>query len=394
MTTLLLIVIYIAYIGLGLPDSLFGSSWPAIYPEMGLHMSYSNFVTTINCMGTIISSIFSVRIIKKLGTGGVTALSTAMTAAALLGYSLSGSFIWLCIFSLPLGLGAGAIDTSLNSYVALHYNATHMNFLHCFFGVGISLSPYIMSLALSDNAAWRTGYRYAFYIQAVITAVTICALPLWKKINDKNAEELPAAQEEEMIVLPYRRMLKNPVIVVSCIIFMSSCAMESLCNIWGATYLVNVRGLTADRAAAMIMFYYIGFTLSRFFSGLLAGRMSLWKITNIGLLFCAGGVVVMFLPLPVYCCGIGFFCIGMGIGPIFPNMSHLTPVLFGKKTAQSIISAEMTASYVSIMLTPILLGQTAQHISMTLYPFFLAAVCLITVLCILFVQKKGKCSPF
>lgn len=390
MTTLLLVIIYIAYIGLGIPDSLWGSSWPAVYPELNLPMSYSNFVTTINCMGTIIASIFSARVIQKLGTGKVAAISTSMTAVALLGYSLSGSFIWLCLFSLPLGLGAGAIDVSLNSYVATHYNASHMSFLHCSYGVGISLSPYIMSLALSDNAGWRNGYRYAFYIQTGIAMVTICALPLWKKIQAAETARHADEEEEEMIVLPYSKMLKDSAIVTACMVFITSCAMETLCNIWGATYLVTVKGLTADKAASMIMFYYIGFTLGRFLSGVLASKIDLWKITNTGIIICLAAVVLMFLPLPAIFSGIGFFFIGMGIGPIFPNMSHLTPSLFGKQVAQSVIGAEMTASYISIMVMPIILGQTAQHVSMKLYPFFLAVVSGITALCIFLIQKKKQ----
>lgn len=288
MTTLLLIIIYICFIGLGLPDSLFGTSWPAMYPEFHLPVSYANYATTINCLGTIVASLCSAHVIKKLGTGGVTVLSTGLTAAALLGIAFSENYIWICLFSIPLGLGAGAIDTALNNYVAMHYNATHMNFLHCFYGVGISLSPYLMSLALTDDAAWRDGYCMVFYVQTGITLVALIALPLWKRVKfaDNTANTIAEitnetctatdttekadvggcssnetdslvhdtynetnslvhdthtsfTNDDDIVVLSYKEMLKHPGIVTACFAFMGSCALEALCNIWGATYLVN-----------------------------------------------------------------------------------------------------------------------------------------------------------
>lgn len=410
MTTILLIVIYICFIGLGLPDSLFGTSWPAIYPEFGLPVSYANFATTVNCLGTITSSLLSARIIKKLGTGGVTVVSTGMTAAALLGIAFSKNYLWICLLSIPMGLGAGAIDTALNNYVAMYYSATHMNFLHCFYGVGISLSPYLMSLALSDDAAWREGYRMVFYVQTGITLIALIALPLWKKVKhaDRNNETdsiargtatptqdavehtAPLAQstDNEIIVLSYKKMLRDPGIMTACFAFMGSCALEALANIWGATYLVNAKGYLADTAAKLVMLYYVGFTLGRFLSGVFAKKLNLWLITYTGLGICGLGVILMFLPLPGIVSAIGLCMIGLGVGPFFPNLTHLTPTLFGKQISQSVIGAQMAFSYIAYLVLPLLFGQVARYISIGLYPLFLAVMFGIALLCLLRLHRS------
>ena len=387
MFTLLLIVIYIAYIGLGLPDSLFGTSWPAIYPEWGLPISHANFVTIINCMGTTAASVFSARLIKKFGTGGITALSTALTAISLLGISYSENFWWICVLSLPLGLGAGAIDTALNNYVAIHYSASQMSFLHCFYGVGITVSPYIMSLALSDNSAWQKGYRYAFFIQTGITLVMIFALPLWKKI--KTAQDSSGEENNEIVVLSYGKMLRNSSIVMILFAFMASCALEALCNVWGATYLVDAKGYHPDKAAALIMLYYIGFTLGRFFSGVLANKFSAWCLTCAGICICGVAAVIILLPLPGIFAAVGLCLMGLGVGPIFPNLTHLTPTIFGKKISQSVIGAEMAMSYVSYMGIPFIFGLIARNISINLYPWFVAIMYIIALICILRLRKKA-----
>ncbi len=437
MTTILLIVIYICFIGLGLPDSLFGTSWPAIYPEFHLPVSYANFATTINCLGTIVASLCSARIIKKLGTGGITVLSTGLAAISLLGIAFSENYIWICLFSIPLGLGAGAIDTALNNYVAMHYNATHMNFLHCFYGVGISLSPYLMSLALADDAAWREGYHMVFFVQTGITLIALVALPLWKRvkftdnttndiakmagdscatpetttpeetesdiINETNTNRgaageddtsvhnthITSTNDDEIIVLSYKEMLKHPGIMTACFAFMGSCALEALCNIWGATYLVTSKEYLADTAAKLVMLYYIGFTLGRFLSGVLAKKLNLWTITYIGLGICFVGVILMFLPLPGICSAMGLFLIGLGVGPFFPNLTHLTPTLFGKQISQSVIGAQMAASYVAYLVLPLLFGQVARYISIGMYPLFLAAMFGLTILCLMKLQRSN-----
>lgn len=386
MFTLLLLVIYIAYIGLGLPDSLFGTAWPAIYPQWGLPISHANFVTIINCMGTTTASMLSAQIIKKLGTGGVTALSTALTAVSLLGISYSQNFWWICILSLPLGLGAGAIDTALNNYVATHYSASHMSFLHCFYGVGITVSPYIMSLALSDNSTWQKGYRLAFFVQLGITLVMILALPLWKKV--KTTEEASGEEDNEILILSYKQMLGNTSIVMILLAFMTSCALEAMCNIWGATYLVDAKGFLPEKAASLIMFYYIGFTLGRFLSGVLANKLNSWFLTCSGISICGLATIIILLPLPGIFSAVGLCLMGFGVGPIFPNLTHLTPIIFGKKISQSVIGAEMAMSYVAYMGIPFVFGLLARNISIHVYPWFVAVIFATCITCIFKLRKK------
>ncbi len=387
MFTLLLIVIYIAYIGLGLPDSLFGTAWPAIYPQWQLPISHANFVTIINCMGTTSASMLSARFIKKFGPGGVTAISTALTAIALLGISYASNFWWICVLSIPLGLGAGAIDTALNNYVATHYNASQMSFLHCFYGVGITMSPYIMSLALSDHSAWQKGYRLAFFVQLGITLVMLLALPLWKKI--KTTREAAGEEEEEIVILSYKEMLRNSSIVMILFAFMTSCALEAMCNIWGATYLVDAKGYHPDKAASLIMFYYIGFTLGRFLSGVLANKLSSWFLTCTGISICGVATVIILLPLPGIFSAVGLCLMGFGVGPIFPNLTHLTPIIFGKKISQSVIGAEMAMSYVAYMGIPFVFGILARNISITVYPWFVAVIFATCITCIFKLRKKS-----
>ena len=366
MVTILLVFIYIFYIGLGIPDSLLGAAWPAIYGEFHLPISYASFISAIISTGTVLSSLFSTKVIARLGTAKVTALSTTLTAIALLGFSCSNSFLWLCLCAIPLGIGAGSIDTALNNYVALHYNAMQMNFLHCFYGIGVTASPYLMSMALSDSMDWRAGYRMVFYIQFVIATLSVLILPLWKKIR-------AARQEEETIqVLPLSQMIRRKKIWASCGAFAGISALESTCLIWGSTYLSESIGLTADMAAARITFYFVGITLGRFLSGLLSMKFTDWKIILMGQVTIFAAVLILLVSNHTVGTVLGLFLIGLGNGPIFPNMTHLTPALYKKETSQSIIGIEMAFSNLSIMLTPVLFGFLSSVLSINIFPAFLA----------------------
>lgn len=368
MATILLILIYIFYIGLGVPDSLLGSAWPAIYGEFHVPVSYASFISVIISTGTVISSLLSTKIIAKLGTAKVTAISTSLTAIALLGFSCSHDFLWMCICAVPLGIGAGSIDTALNNYVALHYNAMQMSFLHCFYGIGVTLSPYLMSLALSDSMNWQGGYRTVFYIQLVIALLSFISIPLWKKIKSNQ-------QEEEIIhVLPLVQMIKRKKIWASCGVFAGISALESTCLIWGSTYLSETIGLSADMAAALITFYFAGMTLGRFFSGLLALRFSDWKIIITGQSIIFIAVLILLITNDTASAVLGFFLIGLGNGPVFPNMTHLTPILYKKETSQSIIGMEMAFSNLSIMLTPVLFGFISDVMGNEIFPVFLTVM--------------------
>ncbi len=368
MATILLVFIYIFYIGLGIPDSLLGSAWPAIYSEFHVPVSYASFVSAIISTGTVLSSLFSTKVIARLGTAKVTALSTVLTAIALLGFSCSHNFIWLCVFAVPLGIGAGSIDTALNNYVALHYNAMQMSFMHCFYGIGVTASPYLMSLALSDSMNWRGGYRTVFYIQLVIAILSVLILPLWKKVKS-------ARQEKETVqVLPLLEMIKRKKIWASCGVFAGISALESTCLIWGSTYLSESIGLSADMAAALITFYFAGITLGRILSGIFSLRFSDWKIILIGQTTILTAVLILLVTDNTAGAVLGLFLVGLGNGPIFPNMTHLTPVLYKKETSQSIIGIEMTFSNLSIMLTPVLFGFVSDILGINIFPSFLAVM--------------------
>lgn len=366
MTLLLLFIIYIAFIGLGIPDSLFGTAWPAISDEFSLPVSWANFVTIIISGGTIISSLLSARIINRFGTAAVTAVSTTMTAFALLGFSVSQNILYLCLCAIPLGLGAGAIDTALNNYVALHYKASHMNFLHCFYGIGVSLSPFIMSFALSKSS-WPNGYFNVSLVQFGIALLTIISLPIWKKVR----HSVTNSQSSPTRTLPLKTMLRNPKVMTACMVFLGSCGMECTCGIWGSTYLVRGKGAAVDTAALMITFYYVGIAFGRFLSGILARKLTSNQLIRAGQITVLAALVLLILPLPYQVSAFSLFLIGMGNGTIYPNMLHLTPANFGEDVSQSVIGVQMAFSYVGILLAPAIFGLMAQYITISLFPYFI-----------------------
>ncbi len=385
MSTLLLIVIYITFIGLGIPDSLFGTAWPAIYSAFGVAISHANFVTSIISGGTILSSLLSTRLIKCFGTAKVTAVSTAMTAGALLGFSIAPNIIFLCLFAVPLGIGAGAIDTALNNYVTLHYRAVHMNFLHCFYGIGVSLSPYLMSLMLSATGNWRQGYQTVFWVQLGIAIMTIISIPLWKKVNSTDSYE-----EENALVIGIIDLLKDLKVRRVCLVFLGSCAIEYTCGVWGSTFLVTEKQMAVDAAAKVIMFYYIGMALGRFSSGILALKCTSQQMIKIGQCITLIAIALLLLPLSPIATSGALFLIGLGNGPIFPNMIHLTPENFGKERSQAVVSIQMSASYISILLAPVLFGLLAQFISLALFPYYLCAMLFIMLLGTFLTRKSIK----
>ncbi len=368
MATILLVVIYIAFIGLGVPDSLIGSAWPAIHTQLNIPVEAVSVITFLISGCTVLSSMFSARILNKLGTAKVTAFSTAMTAAALLGYSFVPSF-WLMIpLAIVLGLGAGAIDSGLNNYVALHFKASHMNFLHCFYGVGVSLSPYLMSQALS-NIGWRGGYRYAFYVQAAIAILLIISVPLWKKTSSNGETE-----EEKEINLTLLQMAKRSDVRLVWVIMLATNAIEYACGVWGSTYLVEEKGFETKHGALALTIYYVGMSLGRFVSGLLADKVSTWKRIGIGTAILAPAVVVMLLPLHGAVSVIGLFLIGLGNGSVYPNMIHLTPHNFGKEVSQSIMGSQIAFAYIGVMLAPPMVSLISGTFGIKVYPVLLAVL--------------------
>lgn len=384
----LLVVIYIAFIGLGVPDSLIGSAWPAIHSEMGVPGEAVSILTFIISGCTVLSSMFSAGILNKLGTGRVTAFSTAMTAAALIGFSKASSFIFMIPLAVILGLGAGAIDSGLNNYVALHFKASHMNFLHCFYGVGVSLSPYLMSVAISSDG-WRNGYRYAFIVQAVITVLLLISLPMWKKTAGKESEE-----EEKGANLSLLTMAKMSDVRLVWLIMLMTNAIEYACGVWGSTYLVSEKGFSAENGALALTVYYVGMSVGRFLSGLLSGKIGTWKRIAMGAVLLFPAVIIMLLPLPGTVSVIGLFLIGLGNGSIYPNMIHLTPHNFGKEVSQSIMGSQIAFAYIGVMLAPPTVSLISGFLGISFYPVFLAVLYAVMVIALMLfvnkIKKQGK----
>lgn len=373
--TFLLIIIYIAFIGLGIPDSLIGSAWPAIYTEMGLPIEAVSCVTLLISGCTVLSSMFSSSILKKLGTAKVTAISTAMTAVSLLGFSLAESFWPMLPFAVVLGLGAGAIDSGLNNYVALHFKASHMNFLHCFYGIGVSLSPYLMASALVD-IGWRGGYRYAFFIQIAISALLIVSVPLWKKNNSAADDEA----EIDSVNLSLLQMTKMPAVRTMWVIMLATNAIEYACGTWGSTYLVNAKGFLPEHGALGLTIYYAGMALGRFLSGLVSSKVMTWNRIRLGIIILSGAVVIMLLPLPGTLSVIGLCLMGLGNGSIYPNLVHLTPYSFGKDVSQSIMGSQIAFAYLGVMLSPPLVGLMNSLFGISVYPVLIAVIFVIMVI--------------
>ncbi len=383
MATLLVIIIFVTYIGLGIPDSLFGTAWPAIYTEMNLPISYSNFVTGLMYCGTIISSLLSARLTKRMGTPLVVAISTALTAVAILGFSLSENMLMLCMLAIPLGLGAGAIDNVLNTYVALNYKATHVNFLHCSYGVGVTLSPFLMSFALKQSNNWQGGYRTMFFFQLALTIMCFISIPIWRKVKEQKAEE------DETRVVSVPELLKIPIARSSLVIYYGSCAIESVCLAWGSTFLVNSKGLTPDKAAGMITFYFIGMTVGRFLSGIVSNKVSPKKIIVFGEIIVLIAIILTFSKSPIIAT-VGLTMIGIGNGPVFPNMTHLTPNHMGRDISQSFIGLQGAVSYGSILISPILFGLLAENLSTDIFTTFQLIAFIMTVTSTFVMIKQSK----
>ena len=374
MVSLLLTIIYIAVISLGLPDSLLGSAWPIMQGQLGVPLSYAGIITMIIAAGTIVSSLFADRVIRKLGTGLVTAISVALTAAGLMGFSLSTEFWMICVLAIPYGLGAGAIDAALNNYVALHYSSRHMSWLHAFWGVGVTISPYIMSFCLTRDLGWEMGYRSVSFIQIALTAVLFATLPLWKKAAKVHT------QEEEVIpkVLSVPQALKLKGAPNVLIAFFCYCALESTAGLWATSYLVGHRGVDAETAASFAALYYLGITIGRVLNGFVADKFGDRTMIRTGILVMAAGIVLVALPLPTTLpCLIGLVVIGLGCAPVYPCIIQSTPVNFGKENSQSLVGIQMASAYTGSTLMPPLFGVIAQYIHIGLYPLYLGIFTLV-----------------
>ena len=368
MATLLLIVIFIDFIGLGIPDSLFGAAWPAINSDFGLPISAANAVTVTMTMCSIISSLMSSKLTEKFSTSKIAAVSTALTAVGLFGFSISKNIYMMFFFTLFLGFGAGAIDAVLNNYVAVHYRASHMNFLHCFYGIGVTLSPYLMSLALK-NRSWQSGYHLAFIIQLVISIIAFASLPLWQK-NGRLSESSDEKSEKSS----FAELIKLPGIKSTWLVFFGSCALEYVGGTWSSSFLVNSRGITVDRAALFVTVYYGGIAFGRFLSGIFSSKLKPQQIISIGTILIIPAIVLVSQPFIPNLIAVGMFLIGLGNGPLYPNMVHLTPIRFGAQRSQAVMGSQMAAAYIGILSMPTLTGFLAQKFSIDIFPYCLAVL--------------------
>jgi fucose permease len=383
MLTLLLITIYVSFISLGLPDSLLGSAWPAISTGLGVSISAAGILSMITAGGTIVSSINSAKIIRRFGTGRVTAVSVAMTALALLGNSIAPSFIWLCLFAVQLGLGAGAVDSALNNFVALHYESKHMNWLHCFWGVGATAGPIIMAVFLVSKNGWRSGYLVISVIQICLVILLIFTLPLWKKMEHNQTNEETREKPRKISELLKVKIAKPALLSLFCY-----CSIETTVGLWGSSFLVNSRGLPAEKAAGWISLFYFGITLGRFISGFIAMKIPNKIMIRSGIGLCLAGALTLLLPLPVFFSLVGFILIGLGCAPIFPSMLHETPNRFGKELSQSAMGIQMACAYLGTTLMPPILGLMAGKIGFSLFPVFLLVFIALVILTSEMINKE------
>ena len=365
MALLLLTVIYLSYISIGLPDSLLGAAWPAMQSALGVPLSNAGFLSMIISCGTVCSSLLADRLLRRFGTGTVVSCSVLLTAVALYGFSAASDFPMLCICAIPYGLGAGAIDAGLNHYVAVHYAARHMNWLHCFWGIGAAASPYIMSFYLHRSEDWQGGYRTVALLLFVLTALLFSSLPLWQRSGANTSDEADALH------IPLPILLRTRGVRQSLIMFFSYCAMESTMGLWAGSFLVHERGMEAETAARFASCYYIGITIGRLAGGFIAERLGTRRMIRLGLCGVTGGVLLLLLPFHRSIALCGLTLAGIGTAPIYPAMLHETPIRFGRERAQTLIGIQMASAYLGTTLMPPIFGVLADRAGMGMLPLFL-----------------------
>lgn len=370
MATMFILVIYAAFISLGLPDSLLGVTWPVMRTEFGMALGMGGVVSMTISGGTILSSLLSARAIHRFGVGRVTLVSVLMTAGALLGFSFAPSFWWLPLLAVPYGLGAGAVDSGLNEYVAEHYEARHMSWLHCFWGVGALTGPAIMSRMIATGASWRNGYMIVAVIQFALSGLLLVTLPLWKRVGAHSTAQAERPQELPPAPKGIWYPLRVPGVKFALVSFLFYCGAESTMGLWGSSYLIS-RGLSAAAAAGWVSGFFASITAGRFLAGVIASRViNRWMIRG-GQLCLLAGVVLVLLPLPVVVACIGFLLIGLGCAPIFPAMLHETPTRFGKRDAQQIMGFQMAMAYCGATFLPPIFGWITQRVGMQILPWML-----------------------
>ena len=365
MYSLLIAVIYLIFISLGLPDSLLGSGWPTMQVAFGVPSSYAGYVSMSISFMTIISALLSPRIIRRFQTKWIVIVSIALTILGLTGFSLSTSYAMLFLFVVPYGLGAGAIDSSVNHYVANNFSGSVMNFLHCFYGVGAVISPNIMALALS-RARWNEGYRWTAYIQMGILLVCILSLPLWKRGGSK-------ADEGNEAGACIREALKVPGVVPTLIAFFAYCSGEATCFLWTSSYFAGTKeGLSAGMIASFGSLIFGGLMLGRLVSGFVSNRLGDRRLIRIGIGVELAGILLVMLPVGHYLpAAIGFVVIGAGMGPVYPAIQHMAPANFGKRYSAAVIGLQMASAYVGSTFMPMVFGNLQRYVGIGIMPVYL-----------------------
>ena len=391
MIHLLLAVIYLSFISLGLPDSLLGAAWPSMYPDFGVPVSYSGVIFCIISVGTVISSLQSDRLTRRLGAGWVTAISVGMTAAALFGFSVSHSFWALCLWAIPYGLGAGSVDAALNNYVALHFASRHMSWLHCMWGIGASVGPYIMGAALATSAGWHMGYRIISLIQIVLTAIILLSLSLWKTASAKEKAEQADTPAQ---ALTLKQIFRIPGVKAVLITFFCYCSLEQTTSLWASSYLVLAKGIAPETAAGFASLFFIGITAGRALCGFLTLKWNDTQMVRLGVGLIALGVAAMLLPLGETVTLAGLTLIGLGCAPIYPSIIHSTPAHFGADRSQAIIGVQMASAYIGNCLMPPLFGMIANHTTISIFPYYLLVILVVMGYMHEVLQKKTKVPKY
>ncbi|WP_416200615.1 MAG: MFS domain-containing protein [Thermocaproicibacter melissae] len=369
MYSLLLALIYLSFISLGLPDALLGSAWPSMYPMMDVPVSYAGVVSMIITGGTIVSSLNANRLVNRFGTGLVTTVSVFLTSVALFGFSFSNAFWMLCLWAIPYGFGAGAVDAGLNNFVALHYKSRHMSWLHCFWGVGAAIGPYIMGYSLKVKNSWQNGYWTVGIFQIILTAILFISLPVWRKQSQIHSEGETVAHKHVTVVEALRIKGVKQVLLA----FFAYCGVETTTGLWASSYLVLHRGFDVEVAARWASLFYLGITFGRFLNGFVTDKLGNRNMIRIGLGIIAIGLLAVFLPINIGLLPlIGLVLIGLGCAPIYLCIIHETPRNFGAENSQAIIGIQMASAYAGSTLAPPIFGFLANTLSIALYPFYLS----------------------
>ena len=369
MVHLLLVIIYLSFISLGLPDALLGAAWPIMSQDFAVPVSYAGGIALIIAVGTVISSLLSDRLTRWLGSGKVTAISVAMTAAAIFGFSVSREYWHLCLWAIPYGLGAGSVDASLNNYVALHYASSHMSWLHCMWGLGASIGPYIMGMALTGGMDWNQGYGIISVIQILLSAVIFMSLPLWKK-----REDLPGESGKRTKPLTMKQILSIPGAKEVLVAFFCYCGLEQTCILWGSSYFALQIGLDEETAASYAALFMASLTFGRFLNGFLTYKINDTNLIRLGQGIIGLGVLALFLPLGQPAAMAGLTLMGLGCAPIYPCIIHSTPERFGENHSQALIGVQMASAYIGICCMPPLFGILANGIGVWLLPWYTGAI--------------------